>query len=66
MIIVSAGVWYDDPKSVELAKAIASKKCVEFKGLYIHEGRAYNSDGEDRIKETTSESWKRVIIFYNK
>ena len=66
MIVVSAGVWYDDPQSVELAKGIASKECVEFKGLYIHEGRTYYSDGEDSIKKTTSESWKRVIMFFNK
>ena len=43
---VSAGVSYDDPKGLELAKEIASKECLTFKGLYIHEGNAYNCAGE--------------------
>lgn len=61
-----AGVWYDDPKSVELAKHIASKECVDFKGLYIHEGDTYSCQGEDSIKDTTLESWRRLNIFYSK
>ena len=62
----SAGVWYDDPQSVNLAREIASKSCVTFKGLYIHEGNSYNSQSEDDIKKTASESFKRLNIFSNR
>lgn len=61
-----AGVPYDDPQAVKLAMEIASKECVDFKGLYVHEGNAYNCKGENSIKETTSETWKKLIIFFNK
>ena len=60
---VSAGVWYDDPQSVDMAKEIFSKSCVTFKGLYIHEGNSYNCQGEDEIKQTASETFKRLNIF---
>lgn len=65
-IIVSAGVWYDDPQSVNLAKKIASKSCVTFKGLYIHEGDSYKCRGEDEIKQNAAESFKRLNIFSNR
>ena len=57
---------YNDPKSVELAKEICSKSCVDFQGLYIHEGNAYGCKGEADIKETTAEATKRLVMFYNK
>lgn len=63
---VPAGVWYDDPQSVNLAKQIASRSCVTFKGLYIHEGDSYKSQGEDDIKQSASESFKRLNIFSNR
>ena len=64
--IVAAGVWYDDPQSVDLAKEIASKSCVTFKGLYIHEGDSYKCTGEDDIKQSASESFKRLNILSNR
>ena len=57
---------YKDPKSVELAKEICSKSCVDFQGLYIHEGNAYGCKGESDIKETTAEAMNRLVMFYNK
>lgn len=57
---------YNDPESVELAKEISSKSCVDFQGLYIHEGNAYGCKGESDIKETTSEAMKRLVTFHNK
>lgn len=63
---VSAGVSYDDPKGLELAKEIASKECLTFKGLYIHEGNAYNCAGEGKIKETTSEALIKLQIILNR
>ena len=62
-IDVSAGVWYDDPQSVNLAKEIASRSCLTFKGLYIHEGDSYKCRGEDEIKQSASETFKRLNIF---
>ena len=59
---VSAGVSYDDPKGLELAKEIASKECLTLKGLYIHEGNAYNCAGEGKIKETSEALTKLQII----
>ncbi|KAJ7372841.1 hypothetical protein OS493_016764 [Desmophyllum pertusum] len=61
-----AGVWYDDPQSITFAKEIASKSCVTFKGLYIHEGDSYKSRGEDEIKQCTSEIFKRLNILSNR
>ncbi|XP_044183353.1 D-threo-3-hydroxyaspartate dehydratase-like isoform X3 [Acropora millepora] len=61
-----AGVSYNDPKSVELAKEICSKSCVDFQGLYMHEGNAYGCKDEADIKETTAEATKRLVIFHNK
>lgn len=61
-----AGVNYDDPQSVELARELVSESCVNFEGLYIHEGNAYGCNGEGNIKETTSESLRRLVLFYNK
>ena len=63
---VSAGVSYDDPNGLELAKEIASKECLTFKGLYIHEGNAYNCAGEGKIKETTSEALTKLQIILNR
>ena len=62
-INVSAGVWYDDLQSVNLAKEIASRSCLTFKGLYIHEGDSYKCRGEDEIKQSASETFKRLNIF---
>ncbi|KAL9958451.1 hypothetical protein ACROYT_G035463 [Oculina patagonica] len=61
-----AGVWYDDPQSVNLARKIASKSCVTFKGLYIHEGDTYKCRGEDEIKQSAAESFKRLNTFSNR
>ncbi|XP_020613028.1 uncharacterized protein LOC110051334 isoform X2 [Orbicella faveolata] len=58
-----AGVWYDDLQSVNLAKEIASRSCLTFKGLYIHEGDSYKCRGEDEIKQSASETFKRLNIF---
>ena len=66
LIYLSAGVSYNDPKSVELAKEICSKSCVDFQGLYMHEGNAYGCKDEADIKETTAEATKRLVIFHNK
>lgn len=66
IVTVTAGVWYDDPQSVELAKQIASKTCVAFKGLYIHEGDTYSCKSDDKIKDSTEEIWKKLRIILNR
>lgn len=56
-------MWYDDPQSVNLAKEIASRSCLTFRGLYIHEGDSYKCRGEDEIKQSASVTFKKLNIF---
>lgn len=56
-------MWYDDPQSVGIAREISSKSCLTFKGLYVHEGNSYSCQGEDEIRQTACETFKRLNIF---
>lgn len=61
-----AGVWYDDPKSVDLAKAVVSKSNIKFAGVYLHCGDSYGSRGEDEIKQSGAETHRRLLSFVQK
>ncbi|KXJ17400.1 uncharacterized protein LOC110234072 [Exaiptasia diaphana] len=55
-----AGVKYNDPYCVTLAKEIISSPLLEFKGIYIHTGNSYQAQNESQIKEYSGSSWKQL------
>ncbi|XP_031562465.1 uncharacterized protein LOC116298221 [Actinia tenebrosa] len=61
-----AGVLYDDPQAITLAKAITSETSLMFAGLYLHCGDSYRVTGEDSIRKHGKTTYERIVGLVNR
>ena len=57
--ILTAGILWDNDEVLKMGQRICSESCLDFQGIYAHDGHAYDKPATE-VKEISSESVDRL------